>query len=511
MAAQLRSPAPSEAAAVPLPPSAAGSAPGATATRVRLWLEEEGLVCLVLAVLVWRLGSNLPEQVLSDTWLGLLAGREVVQHGLPATDPFTVWAHGRDWVDQQWLAQLAFYGLYALGGLKLLGLVHMLLVTAAIVAALALARARGASSRAVAWIGAPTVFLVALGAWNVRPQSLVYPLFMAVLWLVTADARAPSRRVLLVFPLLVLWGNLHGSAVLGASLVALLGLLGLRRGRAGRARAGLLVAAPWLCLFASPYGLSLGGYYHDVLLNPALGRFVVEWDSTKPGILTAPFYLLALGGLWLIGRHGARLTTYEKAVFAFTALGGFLAFRNLVWFALVAAALLPLALEEALPPAPLSERLRRVNLAVGAASVVAILASPVLAAGHGPSWFTRHYPDSAAAAAVAGTRADPSARVYANELFADWLLFTRPELRGRVAYDARFELLPRYRLRQAFDFRTRSGDWRRAARGYDVVVLQGAVEGGTKRALLADAGTCVAHRGGGVVVLARGLASGACA
>src|SRR6266496_4227682 len=120
MGASHRSTTSSDAAVVPLPRPATGSALASGAARARLWLEEEGLVCLVLAVFVWRVATLLPAQVLSDTWLALTSGREIVHHGLPAHDALTVWGHGRDWIDQQWLAQLALYGIYAVGGLKLL-------------------------------------------------------------------------------------------------------------------------------------------------------------------------------------------------------------------------------------------------------------------------------------------------------------------------------------------------------------------------------------------------------
>src|SRR5512132_1268949 len=50
-----------------------------------------------------------PSIVVGDTWLTLVAGREVVDHGLPHTEHITVLGGGRTWTDQQWLAQLACY------------------------------------------------------------------------------------------------------------------------------------------------------------------------------------------------------------------------------------------------------------------------------------------------------------------------------------------------------------------------------------------------------------------
>lgn len=496
---------------MPAPPGAAAIT---AATRARRWLEEEGLVCLVLALLVWRLSSGLPEQIVSDGWLALVSGREIVQHGLPMHDALTLWGQGKDWIDQQWLAQLSFYGLYTVGGIKLLALVHMLFTCGAAGLALVAARRLGASSRATTWIGAPAVILIAWGSWNVRPQSLVYPLFVGLVWLLARDSREPSARVFLFVPLLVLWSNLHGSALLAAGLVALHGLVqGFERYRgrvdASRLRVAALVVVPVLCLFASPYGFGVARYYRDVLVNPDFSRFVVEWDATTLKIPTAPFFVLVLGALWLIGRNSSRLTTFEKAALVFTAFAGFAAVRSVIWFAFVAIVLLPGALEASLRPAPLTGRLRRANLAIGLASLIFAIASPLAAASQTSAWYSRDYSSTAAAAVAKAARIAPSSRILANEAFADWLLFTRPELRGRVAYDARFELLSSRRLQEAFSFRIHAGGWQRVSRTFDVFVLEGDVERATRRDLLAARNTCQLH-GGDIVVLVRGAAAKAC-
>ena len=64
------------------------------------------LVCLVGIVL---LSVFAPSIVVGDTWLTLMAGREVVENGLPHTEHLTVLGEGRTWTDQQWLAQVVFY------------------------------------------------------------------------------------------------------------------------------------------------------------------------------------------------------------------------------------------------------------------------------------------------------------------------------------------------------------------------------------------------------------------
>ena len=56
-----------------------------------------------------------------DIWWHLAAGREMLRtHSLLRSDPFSLSAAGRSWVDVHWLFQLAVYGVYRLGGLSAL-------------------------------------------------------------------------------------------------------------------------------------------------------------------------------------------------------------------------------------------------------------------------------------------------------------------------------------------------------------------------------------------------------
>ena len=241
------------------------------------------LFCVAVALTVLML----PHQLLLDGWLTLVSGREVVTGGLPAADTLTVWTQGASWVDQQWLAQAAFYALAAAGGLPLVMLGHAALVAATIAISLAAARSLGGSPRNVGLVGTAAV-LVAPWAIQLRTQSLVMPLFALLLWLLAADSRSPSRRVFLVFPLLVLWANLHGTVVLAALFVALRGVVYAFERRPRRAAAFTLV--PFACVFASPYALDLAGYYESLFLEPSIRRIAPEWGASTVSGWTAAFY-----------------------------------------------------------------------------------------------------------------------------------------------------------------------------------------------------------------------------
>src|SRR5213080_1008061 len=121
------------------------------AARVSAGLEENGTLVVVVAAFAAVLVTHLRTALAADGWMALLSGR-VVAHGLPSHDALTIWAHGRKWVDQQWLAQLVLYELERLGGLRLVLLVHAALVTLGLGGAAALARRLGGSARSATWV-----------------------------------------------------------------------------------------------------------------------------------------------------------------------------------------------------------------------------------------------------------------------------------------------------------------------------------------------------------------------
>jgi hypothetical protein len=473
-------------------PPAPGIALARWRSRAGRLVAREALPLAALALHVALVAAVLPFTVVQDTWLALVAGREVASSGLPSTESLTLVAAGAEWVDQQWLGQLALYGVHALGGLGLALSVHGLGLAGTLALALVAARRLGGSPRAVAAVAAAGT-LLAPWAWQLRTQSLVYPLFVAVLWLLAADARRGSARVLLVLPLLVLWANVHGSVLVGAGLAAAAGIVALAHGR----RLGAILLAAPLCALASPYAAELPAYYRAMLLDTDLRRYVVEWGWTAPSATTLPFYGLAAVAVWALARRSSRLTWFDRVALAATLAAGVSSLRSVVWFGFAAVVLLPSALSTARG----DSRSSRAALAT-AGGLAVVAAAVALTSVPGASDRAREQWPAAAAAAAAG---DPEARVFASERHADWLLWAHPELRGRVALDARFELLPAGTLAQVSAFYHRRGrDWRAAARGYDVLVL----DPRRRRlvaALAAEAGTRELFRDDTVVVFERGL------
>jgi hypothetical protein len=139
-----------------------------------------------------------------------------------------------------------------------------------------------------------------------------------------------------------------------------------------------------------------------------------------------------------------------------------------IWFALACAAILPAALDGLLVrgdrDAPgLNRAISTVALLGLAAAVVVTLARPA-------QWFTSEWPERQVEAVRAATR-DPATRLWATDGTADWLLWRIPDLRGRLAFDVRFELYDEAALHDLVAYGKRTPGWQRVVDGYDVVVV----------------------------------------
>lgn len=373
--------------------------------------------------------------MVQDSWLTLVGGRLVSTAGIPHHELLTVWAHGRTWIDQQWLAQLLFYRVYGVGGVRAVLALSAILSGTAWVGAIMLARARGASGLALL-VWAPATVIAAPWAWQARAQTFALPLFVCLLALVFSDSRAQSPRVFLALPLLALWGNLHGTAILGAGILALHAMVTARR---GYVRAAALAGGGLLALAANPYGLGIAGYYKLMTLDPPFASLVAEWKPSTPSLAVAPFYALALVAAVAVVRRRRELTPTELAVGLALLVVAFDAMRSITWFALAALVLVP----------PLMHVRRMAGVRFAAPARAGVLVGAIVVLIVGIASFpgavsanqSRAWPADGVDALRAAAARDPGARVLADDRYADFVLWQSPGLAGRVIADVRFELL----------------------------------------------------------------------
>src|SRR5205823_11784251 len=116
--------------------------------------------------------------------------------------------------------------------------------------------------------------------------------------LLRSDARNPSRRILLVVPLLALWSNLHGAALVGYGITLI--YLAVVRLRADALLAIAVAAAASLALCLTPAGIHTIAYYHGVLGNEAAHRGEGLWG---PLSLSAPLDVLMIVAAAALALH----------------------------------------------------------------------------------------------------------------------------------------------------------------------------------------------------------------
>jgi hypothetical protein len=288
--------------------------------RARLW----AAVLLITGIigLLARVGAD-------GRWLAALGGSIWTRGSIPAGVPFA-WASTAHWANTLVLAEILFHGLEAALGDRGLILANLLAVAACFGIVAADARAAGARSGSIA----SAMSLAALGALPslavARVQLFSLVLFPAMVALLRAEARQPSRRIWWTLPLLALWSNLHGAALAG--LAVLYGYLLLSRLRQDRLTAAAVAGGALLALCVTPAGLRTFDYYHGLLTNVAAARGAGQWAPLG----ASPFDFVLIGCALLLAlrlRH-RRPALWEVAVMLGLAVLTVKAARDGVWLLL---------------------------------------------------------------------------------------------------------------------------------------------------------------------------------
>jgi hypothetical protein len=336
----------------------------------------------------------------------------------------------------------------------------------------------------------PGAFFYLVTALSIRTQGLAYPLFVTTLWLLASDLRGGRRRrrTYLVLPMLVLWGNLHGSVSLGAGLAVLYGLVVLlgslrRSGISGIAdvRAFAFIVLSPLTLLATPYGTGMFHYYSVTLLNSRFSRMITEWKPVMSvPVLAVPLFiaiaLTAAAAVRALIRARANRTAgpqlFSMLALLVLAIGAITAVRNVTWFGLALVMLLPGILTSLKGGEPAPLRRARTNMLVAATTVALALLMALVIVGRPSSWFTSSYPAKSIPTLRALISRDPHVHILADVRYADWLIWEDPRLfSGRVAYDTSFELLNATQITAIADLAANTSSARRLVNEFGIWML----------------------------------------
>ena len=229
-------------------------------------VQPANLIVLAAATVLF-LSYGYTEMAGSDLWWHLAAGRELLQTGtLWMVDDWSFTAHGQDWLNHEWLADLVYYAWAGVWGVTSLVYWKWLLIVITFTLLLAvLARTSGSPLAALVCSG--LAIANAAPFLDIRPH-LYSLLGFSLLLLLRLQRPARLWVLALVF---VLWVNLHGGFFFGLMALGILlfpwrdtSLAGIR----GACIAGLVCAL--VCL------LNPSGY--EVFLYPLTYAF----DETSP-------------------------------------------------------------------------------------------------------------------------------------------------------------------------------------------------------------------------------------
>ena len=304
-----------------------GPSQSAQPSRQRPWLTVlvagGGLLLLAAAVTV---GAD-------ALWLVALGDRIGSTGRIPTGVPFAA-ADSAHWVNLPVLGELIFAGLHHLGSSALPA--AQLIIDGALLAVTALSARRLHARDGGTAVALLLVMLGALPALGVvRAQMLSLLPFALLVLLLRAEHARPSRRILLMVPLLALWGNLHGAVLVGAALSAC--YLIFSRARSAPVESVALLIASAAALWLNPAGAHTASYYASVLGNEAAHRGTGLWARLNPG---SPFdLLLMLTALVLVALTvSCRRPAWEYVATAGLALATVTASRHGLWLLLFCAA-----------------------------------------------------------------------------------------------------------------------------------------------------------------------------
>ena len=397
-----------------------------------------------------------------DTGWHIRTGEWILANGwVPTRDMFSFSKPGAPWYAWEWLSEILFARLNAIGGLQAVVMFTILLISVTFMCLFLLIRRKANPIVAIA------VTMLAAAAssihWLARPH--LFTLFFLVLFYAALEQVREGRTRILGVPVLaalpvitILWTNLHGGFFVGTLMIMAYGggeILRLLfsasaedRGPALlRARAYFLSALA--CLAASlvnPYTYHLHVHMAQYLRDPWNSQHIMEFLSPSFHHPTAIFFELMLVMAVITSVSNVRNGQFTEALLMLVwAHGGLLAARNIPIFMIAAAPPVAACIQEWLLRLPESsvagwlrsaaDRFNRVAEETGQTDSIArlhlvsalgiLLVAAIVFAPHPPKKFRAEFdPKSYPAAALATLRSDPSAHVFTHDEWGDYLIYS---------------------------------------------------------------------------------------
>ena len=410
-----------------------------------------------------------------DTGWHIRTGQWIsANHAVPSRDIFSFSKPGDPWFAWEWLSDVLFAWINAHGGLRALVLFCAALISITFVILFRILRRKSNPLIAI------LITVVAAAAtsihWLARPH--LFTLFFLVLTCAALEqmreghTRFAGIPYLAILPALtILWTNLHGGFFIGIIMMAAYGLGGLLQhlfcAKASEAsdtsplasktpapgprpqapvRFFLSAAVSSAASLVNPYFYGLHLHLIGYLRHPVNSQFIQEYLSPNFHGPTAIFFEIMLGlaavtAYWSIAQQ--RFT--EPLLLVLWAHGALLAERNIPVFAIVAAVPVAYAIQEWLDRLPewnvaawLRKAAASFNRTAAAtaetesvgrwhlvSALALLLVAAIVYAPNPPRDFRAEFdPARYPAAALATLRHDPTARIFTDDEWGDYLIWS---------------------------------------------------------------------------------------
>ncbi len=300
-------------------------------------------------------------------------GEDIIETGeIRTSDPFTWTCRGDIWLQQEWLAEVAFAVSWLTGGEAGPVIFKTIVLVLSVLLVYLAARKKGASVQAVVFSGL-LWFTLSHGRWIVRPHIVSIFFFSLYLYLLARGTGGFLKSLAIFIPLQILWTNSHAGFVMGYFLLSIPVLENILSPKEVIRKAGVLFIAILSC-GVHPNGFKSLTYITDFLSNPLFRQTIREWWSPfhpmyHPGqrvSTTAILLVLMLAATWaLVIIRRRKIGVAHIAALGALSIATLLSSRNIDMLALAAVAW----------TAPL---LKRIPFSLSAAMLAAVAAFPFI-------------------------------------------------------------------------------------------------------------------------------------
>lgn len=313
-------------------------------TPLRSTILVDWIGCIVLAAF---LATQL--SLLRDPGVGwhLKTGEWIWKNSaIPHIDPFLWGSSGKPWISNQWLSDLALWGIYNLGGFGLLqAAVMVICILPYVILVPRWMNPHSPSAPALA-LGIFLCMGLGLVQWYVRPVIFSFLFFAVTYWWLRwmNGSREHSKISFFVLPpVFALWANLHPAFPLGLLIIAI-SVLTARSWAAARSKSILF----GLCLagtLINPFGSELHSAIFGLVGSEYFMQLNMEWKSPD---FKNPIFLplcLVLALVLTAPNNHRTLSAFEKICFAIFLLLSLRSSRYIPFLGFVAVAPTILALQ----------------------------------------------------------------------------------------------------------------------------------------------------------------------